>query len=108
MNRLGIKHAYDKLWIGVLVGTIVPFVLYALLLSISDALANSEMGSANGLAYGLRTRTLALIALLSNVIPMQIFYKKHWDDAMRGMVFPTLIYSGIWFYLFGYELLGLS
>lgn len=75
MNRLGIKHAYDKLWIGILIGTIVPFVMYAILLSISDALASSEIGSENGLVYGLRTRTLALIALLSNVIPMQIFYK---------------------------------
>ncbi|MBK9272017.1 MAG: hypothetical protein IPM48_10500 [Saprospiraceae bacterium] len=108
MNRLGIRHTYDKLWIGILFGALIPFVMYAILLSISDALTASEMSSENGLVYGFRPRTLALIALLANIIPMQIFYRKHWDDAMRGMVFPTLIYAGIWFYLYGLELLGIS
>ncbi len=102
MNRLGIKHSYDKLWVGIVTGIVIPFVMYAVLLSISDALAGME-GFPLG---GIRERTLTLIALLSNVIPMQVFYRRHWDDSMRGMVFPTLIYAGIWFYRYGSELLN--
>lgn len=102
MNRLGMRHPYDKIWTGIAAGIVVPFVLYAILLSISDALAGMD-GFPMG---GIRERTLTLIALLTNVIPMQIFYRRHWDDAMRGMVFPTLIYAAIWFYRYGNELLN--
>jgi len=40
-------------------------------------------------------------------LPLQYFYKKYWDNAMRGIVFPTLIFVGLWMYLYGFELLNL-
>jgi hypothetical protein len=52
-----------------------------------------------------RERTIGLIALILNVIPMQIFNKRNWQEAMRGIVFPTLAYVILWMYLYGYDLL---
>ena len=45
-----------------------------------------------------RERTLALLAVCCNIFPFNYCRKKRWDNAMRGMVFPTIIYAAAWVY----------
>lgn len=105
MNKFNIPtHPYNKLWIGIIFGLLIPFVLYAVLLSVSDFIAGSDYAIEKGMILGFRKRTLALLAILGNIIPMQIFYNKRIDNGMRGIVFPTILYSGLWIYWFGHEL----
>jgi len=99
------NHPYNKVYIGILVGLILPFVGYAILLMIYDFLDDQDIISSLGMSPNFRERTIGLIALILNVIPMQIFNKRNWQEAMRGIVFPTLAYVILWMYLYGYDLL---
>ncbi|MBK6352686.1 MAG: hypothetical protein KA251_09535 [Saprospiraceae bacterium] len=98
-------HPYNKVYVGILAGLILPFVGYAILLMIYDFLDNQDIISSIGMSPNFRERTIGLIALILNAIPMQIFSRRYWQDAMRGVVFPTLAYVIIWMYLYGFELL---
>ncbi len=102
MNSL---QSYNKTYIGILVGLIVPFTAYGLLLYVYDLMDAAGIFNPVGLSAGFRERTIALIALVCNVIPMQLFSRKHYLDAMRGIVFPTLVYVVLWMYYFGWDLL---
>ena len=57
-----------------------------------------------GVGYEKRLRTTALIAICFSLIPFNIAKNKRWDDTLRGIVFPTLIYVGYWVYRFGKDL----
>lgn len=97
--------AYNKLWVGIVAGLCVPFAAYGILLMIYDKLDYYEIFNPGGLALNFRERTIALIAIICNIIPLQIFNKRNFLDAMRGIVFPTLIYVVLWMYYYGMELI---
>lgn len=99
-------YKYNKTWIGIITGILVPFTAYGILLSLYDQLDQWEVFNPVGLTATFRERTVALFALVCNVIPMQIFAKRHMLFAMRGLVFPTLIYVALWMYYYGLDLLG--
>jgi hypothetical protein len=96
----------DKLWIGLAVGLVVPFVGYALLLMILEMLGENEALAATDLNFDFRTRTVALLALALNMIPINIFRRQRADRSMRGLIIATFIYGGIWLFFFGQQLLG--
>ncbi|MEO6190514.1 MAG: hypothetical protein ABIO44_09350, partial [Saprospiraceae bacterium] len=75
-------------------------------LMIYDFLDKYNILNADGMAPNFRERTIGLIAIVFNAIPLQFFNKKNWLEAMRGIVFPTLGYVALWMYLYGYELLN--
>ena len=97
---------YNKLIVGIATGLIIPFIAYALVLMIYDFLDKYNILNSDGMAPNFRERTIGLIAIVLNAIPLQFFNKKNWLDAMRGIVFPTLAYVALWMYLYGYELLN--
>jgi hypothetical protein len=99
-------YKHDKIWIGVLVGMVVPFVGYALLLFLLEQLDAVESLTSNGLNFDFKERTLGVLALALNlVISMQYFRKRRADKAMRGVLLATLLYGAIWIYFFGSQLL---
>ncbi|MBK8955430.1 MAG: hypothetical protein IPM34_07740 [Saprospiraceae bacterium] len=99
-------YKYNKIWLGLVVGFLVPFTAYGILLSLYDQLDHWEIFNPVGLSPTFRERTVALLALVCNVIPMQFFNKRYMLFAMRGLIFPTLIYVALWMYYFGLDLLG--
>jgi dolichyl-phosphate-mannose--protein O-mannosyl transferase len=108
---LGINHLTnmldnrDKLWIGLLIGLVVPFVGYAIILMILEALGASESLAEKNLNFDFKERTLALLALALNLIPMRIFMRKYMNKALRGLVLATLVYGLVWMVYFGSKLL---
>ncbi|NOT38323.1 MAG: hypothetical protein HOP11_13200 [Saprospiraceae bacterium] len=98
---------YNHIATGIVVGIAVPFVMYAILLSVYDFLDSHDILNGQGFAANFRERTIGLLAIVSNLIPLHFFNRKNWQDAMRGIVFPTLLYVGLWMYLYGMELLNL-
>ena len=96
----------DAILTGVVIGILVPFIGYALLLEIYDRLAASGMISDIGLSETFRLRTIALLAICLNLIPFIIYNRKWFYNTMRGIVFPTVLYAIIWFIYFSEGLLG--
>ena len=90
----------DSVIFGLIVGTLLPLAAYGILLTIMDGLDTAGILYKDQLAGDFRTRTLSLVAIGFNIFPMQYFYKNHATNSMRGMVFPTLIFCGIWVYKF--------
>lgn len=96
----------DQLWFGLLIGVVVPFVGYAVLMMILEQLGASETLADNRLNFNFKERTLTLLALAINLIPMRIFMRAYANKALRGLVLATLAYGMVWMFYFGRQLLG--
>ncbi len=92
---------YDHFLVGLGVALAVAFVSYALLLSAVD-FANASFG----FTMQFRPRSLALIALCINVVPMNWFKKRYYNKSMRGVVVSTFLLAVAWFVYFGNDLLN--
>lgn len=97
----------NSLFTGLVVGAIVPVLGYLLFEFIIEMLNQlGVMSYFTGRALIVRTRTIALLGICSNLIPFNVCRKYKWDDTMRGVVFPTLLYVGFWLYQYGGMLLN--
>lgn len=90
----------DNLPLGLLIGVAVPFVGYAILLELYDALASNQVISDIGMTENFRSRTIALLAVCFNLIPFSIYNKNRCYNTMRGLVFPTVVLAVSWFVYF--------
>lgn len=100
------QYKNDKLWIGLLIGLVLPFVGYAILLMVLEQLGASDSLADSRLNFNFRTRTLSLLALALNLIPLRFFSKRRASKALRGLVLATLAYGVVWVYNFGQQLLN--
>ncbi|MFT4665640.1 MAG: hypothetical protein ACI8YQ_000663 [Polaribacter sp.] len=90
----------DTFQVGLITGILVPVLAYGLWTLFFSTLTTLEIMDPVGFSPSWRARTLALLAVCSNLIPFNLHKKAHHDNAMRGMVFPTVILVGIWIYMF--------
>lgn len=95
----------NALWFGLIIGLVLPFVGYALLLSLYDWLESAGALSGRGFSANFRQRTLGIVAICLNLIPLNFFQKRRLSHSMRGLVLATLIYAVVWFINFGVKLL---
>ena len=97
---------FDKnaLWIGLVLGLVIPFVGYALLLTLFEQLDAAGFLSGEGFSQNFRQRTIAIVALCLNVFPFNYFYKKRQLNTMRGIAVVTVLYGIAWVVYFGKEL----
>lgn len=102
------QYKNDKLWVGLIAGILIPFVGYAILMMILEQLGSSEALADTRLNFNFRQRTLGLLALALNLIPLRFFGNRRANQAIRGLVLATLFYGVIWVYFFGQQLLGSS
>jgi amino acid permease len=92
----------NKMWVGLAAGLAIPFVGYAVFLSIFDGLEAAEIiGGGGEVSPYFRQRTCGIIAIALNLIPLNIFSKRKFDAATRGLVIPTVGYAGFWVFYFG-------
>jgi len=97
----------DSLMFGILLGVIVPILGFVVVEYIFEVLTNiGWMSEVSISTSDRRFRTLVLIGICWNLIPFNIAKNKRWDQTMRGIVFPTLIYVAAWVYKFGLGLIG--
>ncbi len=97
----------NSLVFGLVLGCIVPVLGFVLVEFIFNQMTQfGLMAEVSESSSGRRFRTLTLIALCSNLVPFNIAKNRKWDDTMRGIIFPTLIYVGAWILKFYGELFG--
>ncbi len=89
----------DSILFGILVGFAVPFVSYAILLTINEFVYDADViAMPRGEKFQFSEKLLMTIAICANIIPFQFFRKRYMDVAMRGVMFPTLAYVAYWIY----------
>ena len=86
-------------------GLVIPFVGYALLLTVYEQLAAWNFISSEGLTQNFRIRTIGLLAICLNIIPFQIFKNRYYFDLLRGVVLATFLCAALWFIKYGRTLL---
>lgn len=86
----------NKIWVGVVFGILLPAIGAVMIFNIFKILAMLGGASGEGFTPNFRERTSLVIALALNLIPMNLFRKKRWDQAMRGVVFITTILAFAW------------
>lgn len=95
---------YDKVIIGILVGILVPIIGQLLVSGVFEMLTENDLMDAAGSGASRRERTIYLLAICCNIIPFNYFKNTRMDNAIRGVVFPTVIYIGLWIFRY-YEIL---
>ena len=101
-NRL---EKYDQVWVGILAGLLLPLFWYVMLISFFDSLETMGWVEPGGIDNDFRQRTSALVGVCLNILPLQVFKTQYMDRAMRGVVFPTVLYVAVWLYLFASSVL---
>lgn len=96
---------YDRLWVGILSGFVLPTIWYFLMLAIYDSLEQAGVIPEMSMTGDFRQRTSALVAICFNIILLQIFRVRYMYRAMQGVVFPTVVLVGVWLYFFAASVL---
>jgi len=96
----------NNIWIGLILGLLIPFIGYALLLVILEEIqaAGWLTNSSGDLIF--RTRTILLMAICLNLIPFNIYQRQRKPKTMRGVLSATLLYSLVWVIYFGTTIFG--
>lgn len=91
----------DSILTGFVLGAIVPVFGYFLITGLFDTLTQFNlMDEVSASTAGRRYRTILLFSICTNLIPFQISKSNRWDETLRGIVFPTIIYVAFWLYKF--------
>ena len=90
---------------GILLGILLPLAGFAILYHLFSLLELWGAASGTGLSANFRIRTLAIIAIALNLIPLNIYRNRRWESAMRGIVIATGLLSLVWIVRFGIQLL---
>lgn len=96
---------YDQIWVGILAGLALPLFWYFILMSLFDSMETMGWLEPGRVALDFRQRTSALVGVCLNILPLQIFNNQNMERAMRGVIFPTVIWVAVWLYLFGASVL---
>lgn len=86
----------NKLWAGLLFGILLPAIGAVLIFNVFKLLALIGGASGEGFTPNFRERTSAVIAIALNLIPMNIFRRRRWDLAMRGVMIATVLLAFAW------------
>ena len=92
--------------IGIIIGLVLPFLGFWLWKGIFELATMAGIMNPTGFSEDWRERTFALLAICMNIIPFQYYQKKRFDDTMRGLVFPTILYVILWVVLFRDSIFG--
>ncbi|HNE28755.1 MAG TPA: hypothetical protein PKL15_18470 [Saprospiraceae bacterium] len=91
----------NEIWAGLLFGILLPLLSYALLYQVFSMLEMKGAASGAGFSPNFRERTLAIVAIAFNLIPLNIFRRRRWDLSMRGVVIATGVLAIIWVIKYG-------
>jgi len=95
----------NEIWAGLLMALLLPLSGFLLLYNLFGLLEVAGAASGEGFSATFRERTLSLVALTLNLIPMNIYKRRRWDLAMRGVVIATGLLAIGWVLWFGRLLL---
>lgn len=95
----------NNILMGILIGVTVPLLGYIVIEMLFDIL--TDQGIMDEVTQGSsakRQRTMALIALCFNIIPLQIIKSRIFGSIIKGIVIITMVYAALWFIYFGSSL----
>ncbi len=95
----------NSFWLGLVCAIGLPFVGYAVLLTLYEQMEIVGWVSPIGLPGNFRTRTVAMLAVCLNIILVQYFNRKKHTESIKGVGTATITYAFIWVYYFGRHLL---
>jgi len=85
-NRPPLKDPQDTWLNGIIAGITAPIIIYILIQGISAMLASLIEPF-----DGFSTRLMYIIAIVGNIIPLQIFNRQERGYAMYGVIAVTLV-----------------
>ncbi len=86
----------DAWWLGVALGTILPLVLYGIIMLILK-----QWGTITEGVYVLKPSTIKLLALFSNMISFRYYMVNlKFDRTGRGILVVTFAYAAVYFFLY--------
>ncbi|MCC7244959.1 MAG: hypothetical protein IT269_04740 [Saprospiraceae bacterium] len=94
----------NEIWVGLLMGLLIPVTAYFLLNAIFDVLEMKNIASEEGLSANFRERTLAIVAIALNLWIMSAYRRRRWENAMRGVVIATSVLALVWVFKYGLTL----
>lgn len=91
----------DSFVLGLILGTVLPIMFFGILLFLNDELVVEagilgERMNAFQQSGGFTERLLALLAVCSNIIPFHFARRRRYDNTMRGLVIPTVVFAVSW------------
>jgi hypothetical protein len=86
---------------GLVYGILLPLMGFVMLYQVFSLLELKGIASRAGLSENFRERTIAIIAIALNLIPMNIFKARRWDLSIRGVVIATAILALVWVIRYG-------
>ncbi len=101
-----INRQYDKLYVGLITGTLVPLITFGILYIVFEELSRNGIVSDEGFSTGFRLRTISLVSIAANVILVRYYQNRYAYQAVRGVIFPTFILVMVWIIYYSNILLG--
>lgn len=86
----------NRILIGLICGIVVPFIAYALIITIYDFGDSQGWFDGPNVTDNFRARSQALFAIAANLITINVFRRKKHENSMRGVVIATAIYIFAW------------
>lgn len=94
----------NEIWVGLVFGVLLPLLGFTILYQLFSLLEIKGAASGAGFSQNFRERTLAIVAIALNLIPLNIFRRRRWDLSMRGVVIATAVLAFVWLFRFGVHL----
>ncbi len=90
----------NSIWLGLLIGLALPALGYPVLLFLYEQLEEAGIVSSSGFSGDFRQRTVAILALCLNLLPLRRFQGQRATRSIRGLVLATLLLGVLWFIYF--------
>src|SRR5215207_526558 len=94
----------NEIWAGLLIGILLPVAGFLLLTQLFQLLELKGAASGTGLSENFRERTLAIVSIALNLLLLNIYRRRRWDAAIRGVVVATAVLALLWLVKFGLQL----
>ncbi len=85
---------------GLILGLLIPLTGYWLIKGGFELLTQIGAFDPTGFSESWRARTISLLAICLNIIPFNLYRRRRFDESMRGLIFPTVLFVGIWVFWF--------
>jgi hypothetical protein len=86
----------NNVFYGLAWGIAIPLLTFGVLYGFYLALIQSP----NLASLSFRFSTIALFSICANLVPVFVANKRKMDEFIRGIMFPTVLGSFVWFFIF--------
>ena len=90
---------------GFIMGILLPVVSFFVLFTLFNLLGKIGTGDGIGLSESFRERTSAILAIAVNLLPMNVFSRRRFDQSIRGVVIATGVLALAWVVYYGMKIM---